>query len=52
MNVNPLPSHRSPAEGSGFFFVRNDFYPFQRSELHQLDPQLEEVLERMWSRLE
>lgn len=52
MNVNPLSSHRISAEGGGFFFGRNDCYPFQRSELHQFDPQLEEVLERRWFRLE
>jgi len=38
------------AEGSEAFFSRNDFFPFNRAELHRHDPRLEEVLERLWGR--
>lgn len=37
------------AECSEAFFGRNDFYPFTRADLHQHDPQMEQLLERMWT---
>jgi len=36
------------AECTESFFLRNDFYPFSRDELHQLDPEMEQVLIRVW----
>ena len=36
------------AESSESFFARNDFFPFNRAELHQHDPQMEQLLERLW----
>ena len=36
------------AEGSEAFFYRNDFYPFVRAELTEHDPELEEVLAKLW----
>lgn len=38
------------AESTEAFFVRNDFFPFTREELRRHDPQMEKLLERMWSR--
>ncbi|MBI3856203.1 MAG: hypothetical protein HY293_10990, partial [Planctomycetes bacterium] len=36
------------AESTEAFFVRNDFFPFNREELHRHDPQMEKLLERLW----
>ncbi len=36
------------AEGTEAFFYRNDFYPFVRAELQEHDPDLYELLLRMW----
>jgi hypothetical protein len=37
------------AEGTEAFFYRNDFYPFVRAELKEHDPELLDVLERIWN---
>ncbi len=37
------------AECSEAFFGRNDFFPFDRAQLHQHDPQMEQLLERLWT---
>jgi hypothetical protein len=37
------------AESSEAFFSRNDFFPFNRAELHKHDPTMEQVLERLWN---
>lgn len=37
------------AETTEAFFGTNDFYPFVRAELHQHDPRMEKVLERLWN---
>jgi len=36
------------AETTEAFFSRNDFFPFTREELHQHDPEMETLLERVW----
>lgn len=37
------------AETTEAFFSRNDFYPFNRAELLKHDPQMAELLERLWN---
>lgn len=37
------------AENSEAFFGRNDFYPFTRAELKRHDPEMERLLERLWT---
>ena len=37
------------AESTEAYFYRNDFYPFVRGELKKHDPQMFELLERLWS---
>lgn len=37
------------AESTEAFFARNDFFPFTRKELHAHDPEMEKLLERLWS---
>lgn len=39
------------AESTESFFSRNDFFPWVRSDLHHVDPLMEQVLERLWSSL-
>ena len=39
------------AETTEAFFGRNDFYPFNREELHKHDPEMEKLLERFWTEL-
>jgi hypothetical protein len=36
------------AESSEAYFGRNDFYPFTRKELEEHDPQMYDLLERLW----
>ena len=36
------------AETSEAFFSRNDFYPFTRDELKTHDPQMDQLLEKLW----
>jgi|GEM_PF-6470058 len=36
------------AECSEAFFSRNDFYPFNREELKQHDPEMDALLEKLW----
>jgi hypothetical protein len=36
------------AETTEAFFSRNDFYPFNRAELRQADPEMEELLGKLW----
>jgi Mlc titration factor MtfA (ptsG expression regulator) len=36
------------AESSEAYFGRNDFYPFTRAELKEHDPQMYDLLERLW----
>ena len=36
------------AESTEAFFSRNDFYPFNREELHRHDPEMETVLAHLW----
>ena len=36
------------AETTEAFFSRNDFFPFTRDELKQHDPEMEQLLERLW----
>ena len=36
------------AESTEAFFSRNDFYPFNRGELHRHDPEMETVLAHLW----
>jgi hypothetical protein len=36
------------AECTEAFFVRNDFYPFNRADLQQLDPDVCRLLARLW----
>ena len=36
------------AESSEAYFGRNDFYPFTRTELKEHDPQMHDLLERLW----
>lgn len=37
------------AETSEAFFSRNDFFPFQREELKAHDPQMDQLLEKLWN---
>lgn len=37
------------AESTESFFIRNDFFPWVRADLHEVDPLMEQVLERVWS---
>ena len=37
------------AESSEAFFSTNDFFPFNRNQLHQHDPEMEQLLEQLWS---
>ena len=37
------------AETSEAFFGRNDFFPFTREELRKHDPEMEKLLERLWT---
>lgn len=37
------------AETSEAFFGRNDFFPFDRKELANYDPRMEQLLEKLWS---
>ena len=36
------------AECTEAFFLRNDFFPFVRADLHRHDPHMDQVLERVW----
>jgi hypothetical protein len=36
------------AEATEAFFGTNDFYPFVRAELQQYDPEMEELLRKLW----
>jgi hypothetical protein len=36
------------AEATEAFFSRNDFFPFNRAELKQHDPEMEQLLARLW----
>jgi hypothetical protein len=36
------------AESTEAFFSRNDFFPFNRAELHRHDPHMEQVLKQVW----
>ena len=36
------------AESTEAFFSRNDFYPFNRTELEQHDPAMARLLRRLW----
>ena len=36
------------AETSEAFFAENDFFPFNRTELKQLDPKMFTLLEKLW----
>ena len=36
------------AEATEAFFYRNDFYPFVRAELRQIDPGCHALLETIW----
>jgi hypothetical protein len=36
------------AEATEAFFGTNDFYPFVRSELKQHDPQMYDLLRKLW----
>jgi hypothetical protein len=36
------------AESSEAYFGRNDFYPFARTEFKEHDPQMHDLLERLW----
>ena len=38
------------AECTEAFFSRNDFYPFNRTELQQHDPDVDALLVRLWGR--
>ncbi|HYF00460.1 MAG TPA: metallopeptidase [Planctomycetota bacterium] len=38
------------AEGTEAWFGTNDFYPFVRAELREVDPELCAVLQKLWSR--
>lgn len=38
------------AEGTESFFYRNDFYPFVRAELKKHDPDLHDVMEKVWGK--
>jgi hypothetical protein len=36
------------AESTEAFFSRNDFFPFNRAELKQHDPEFDQILARLW----
>ena len=36
------------AESTEAYFSRNDFFPFNREELHRHDPEMYELLQRVW----
>jgi hypothetical protein len=36
------------AESTEAFFTRNDFFPFNRNELHAADPETEKLIGRLW----
>jgi hypothetical protein len=36
------------AEMTEAYFGTNDFYPFVRAELKQVDPRMHDLLERLW----
>jgi dipeptidyl-peptidase-4 len=36
------------AEATEAFFSRNDFFPFDRAELKQHDPELVQLLTKLW----
>ena len=36
------------AESTEAFFSRNDFFPFTRAQLKQHDPEMEQLLARLW----
>ena len=36
------------AESTESFFVRNDYYPFDRKQLHEHDPEMEKLLIKLW----
>jgi len=36
------------AESTEAFFSRNDFFPFTRDELRRHDPEMEQLLSRLW----
>jgi hypothetical protein len=38
------------AEGTEAYFGQNDFFPFNRKELEQTDPELSKLLSEVWSR--
>jgi len=40
------------AEGTEAYFYRNDFYPFVRAELKEHDPELHELLVKIWGPLQ
>jgi hypothetical protein len=37
------------AETSEAFFGQNDFFPFDRDDLHRHDPEMERLLEKLWN---
>ena len=37
------------AEATEAYFARNDFFPFTREELRECDPEMHDLLERLWS---
>ncbi len=37
------------AESTESFFSTNDFFPFDRNQLHQHDPEMERLLEQLWA---
>ena len=37
------------AESTEAFFLRNDFFPFNRAELKQHDPEMEQLLASLWA---
>jgi hypothetical protein len=39
------------AEGTESYFGRNDFYPFNRKELKEADPELFGIMQDVWYRL-
>jgi dipeptidyl-peptidase-4 len=47
--ANAMSNHTEYfAECTEAFFLRNDFYPFNREDLHNHDPEMEQVLIRLW----
>jgi Mlc titration factor MtfA (ptsG expression regulator) len=43
--VNPMEFF---AESTEAFFTRNDFFPFDRTQLHDADPETEKLIGRLW----